>query len=102
MEEATDCQKVKHLPSCLSQIVQEIMVPHLMSCNNWTMVKEALISEFGSAQTLRNQIQAFMLIQIQAGETAPAFAERFYRKTQVLVTCGQLDLDNAVTAAVLA
>ena len=78
------------------------MVPHLMACNTWTTVKEALISEFGSAQTLSNQKQAFMSIQIRAGETAPAFAERFYREAQVLVTCGRLTLDDAVTAAVSA
>ena len=102
MEEATNRQKVKHLPSCLSRIAQEIMVPHLMACNTWTTVKEALISEFGSAQTLSNQKQAFMSIQIRSGETAPAFAERFYREAQVLVTCGRLTLDDAVTAAVSA
>ena len=102
MEEATDRQKVKHLPSCLSRIAQEIMVPHLMACNTWATVKEALISEFGSAQTLSNQKQAFMSIQIRAGESAPAFAERFYREAQVLVTCGRLNLDDAVTAAVSA
>ncbi len=100
MEEASDRQRVKHLPSCLSRIAQEIMVPHLMTCTTWHSVKQALISEFGSAQTLSNQKQAFMSIQIRAGETAPAFAERFYREAQVLVTCGKLDLDDAVTAAV--
>ena len=100
MEEASDCQRVKHLPSCLSRIAQEIMVPHLMTCTTWHAVKQALISEFGSAQTLSNQKQAFMSIQIRAGETAPAFAERFYREAQVLVTCGKLNLDDAVTAAV--
>ena len=100
MEEASDRQRVKHLPSCLSRIAQEIMVPHLMTCTTWHAVKQALISEFGSAQTLSNQKQAFMSIQIRAGETAPAFAERFYREAQVLVTCGKLDLDDAVTAAV--
>ena len=93
-------RRVKHLPSCLSRIAQEIMVPHLMTCTTWQAVKQALISEFGSAQTLSNQKQAFMSIQIRSGETAPAFAERFYREAQVLVTCGKLNLDDAVTAAV--
>lgn len=100
MEEASDRQRVKHLPSCLSRIAQEIMVPHLMTCTTWLAVKQALISEFGSAQTLSNQKQAFMSIQIRAGETASSFAERFYREAQVLVTCGKLDLDDAVTAAI--
>ena len=43
-----------------------------------------------------------MLIRIQAGETVPAFAERFYCEAQVLVTCRRLNLDDAVTAAVSA
>jgi hypothetical protein len=100
MEEATDRQKVKHLPSCLSRLAQEIMVPHLMSCQTWTAVKEALIREFGSAQALSSQKQAFMAIQLKQGEAASAFAERFYREAQVLVTCGKLNIDDAITAAV--
>lgn len=56
------------------------MIPLLVSCNTCTTVKEALISEFGSAQALSNQKQAFMLIQIRQGETAPAFEEQFYQK----------------------
>lgn len=49
MEDANNRQKVKHLPSCLSQLAQEIMVPHLMTCQTWIAVKEALILEFGSS-----------------------------------------------------
>ena len=100
MEDATDRQKVKHLPSCLSRLAQEIMVPHLMTCQTWVAVKEALILEFGSSQALSSQKQAFMAIQLKQGEAASSFAERFYREAQVLVTCGKLTMDDAITAAV--
>ena len=100
MEDATDRQKVKHLPSCLSRLAQEIMVPHLMTCQTWIAVKEALILEFGSSQALSSQKQAFMAIQLKQGEAASSFAERFYWEAQVLVTCGKLTMDDAITAAV--
>lgn len=55
IEETTDLQKVKHLPSCLSLIAQEIMVPYLITFSGWKAVKEALISEFRNAKTLSNK-----------------------------------------------
>lgn len=75
-------------------------MPHLMTCNTWVAVKNVQISEFGSDETLSNQKQAFMAIQIRSGETAPEFAKCFYQEAQVLVTCGKLGLDDDVTAAV--
>lgn len=62
--------------------------------------QKALVSEFGSAQTLTNHKQAFMSIQIQSGETASEFAERFYREAQVLVTFRRPNFDDTVIAAV--
>lgn len=41
-----------------------------------------------------------MSIQIFSGETALAFAERFYCEAQVLVICERLYLDDTDTAAV--
>lgn len=100
MGEAYDGQSVKHLTSFLSRIAQEIMVPHLLTCTIWLLVKQALINNFGSAQSLSNQKQYFMIIQICTGKTAPAFSERFYREAQVLVTCKRLDLIDSFTATV--
>lgn len=54
MKEATYYQKYKHITSCLSRIAQETMVPNLMNCSIWTAVREVIIDEFGSAQTLSN------------------------------------------------
>lgn len=100
IREANNCQRVKHPTSCLISIAQKIRVPHLMTCTTCPAVKRALTSEFGGAQTLINQKQAFMLIQRRSGLTAPVFAKRFYREAQILVTYGRIDLKDAVTAAV--
>lgn len=59
MEEATDRQKVKHLPLCLSCIEKGIMVIHTMTCTTWATVKEALIKKFDRPQNLINQKKAF-------------------------------------------
>jgi hypothetical protein len=71
-----------------------------MTCQTWAAAREALILEFGSSQALSSQKQAFMAIQLKSGESAASFAERFYREAQVLVTCGKLSMDDAITAAV--
>lgn len=63
MEDATNQQRNKHLPSCLICIAQEIMVPHLMTFTTWFAVKQAFISEFGSDQKLSNQKQVFMAVK---------------------------------------
>ena len=68
MEEATDQQKIKHIPSCLSRLAQEIMVPHLMVSSTWEQVRSAIIWEFGSDQTLSNQKQSFMAIHLKQGK----------------------------------
>lgn len=43
MEEAKDQQKIKHILSCLRQLAQEILVPHLMVSSTWAQVQSALI-----------------------------------------------------------
>lgn len=71
-----------------------------MNCTTWPAVNQAVFKDFSSAQTFINQKQAFKSIQISAGETAPDFYKTFYCKAQVVVTCEQLDVDDAVAAAV--
>lgn len=80
MEEATDCQKLKHIPSCLSRLAQEIMVPHLMISSTWEQVQSALVQEFGIDQTQSNQKQSFRVIHLKQGENPSKFADRFYCK----------------------
>lgn len=41
--------------------------PQLKTCTAWTAVEGALVNTIGSSQTLINQIQASMCIQIHQG-----------------------------------
>lgn len=75
MEDASDLQKIKHLPFCLSRLAQETMVPHLMTFQTCDSIKKALILEFESSQALISQNNAFMVNQLKSGEIALAFAE---------------------------
>lgn len=73
-----------------------------MKCRIRATFEETPFSEFGSAETLRDQKKAFFPIQLWQGETTPAIAERFYLEDQVLDACGSLNFADAVTAAVSA
>lgn len=59
-------------------MVQEIMVPHLMTFNNCSAFKDALILESGISQALRSHKQEFMVIKLKTGEVASTFEELFY------------------------
>lgn len=76
------------------------MAPNFIICQTWTLVKEALILEFDSSQALSSHNQAFVAIQFKYEDSDSVFGEKFYWEVQVLVTCGKLSMDDAITAAV--
>lgn len=63
--------------------------PHMI-WNTFPAVKQDLINDFRSAQTLRNPKKAFSFIQTRLCKTVIAFAKSFYYKAQVLVTSKSL------------
>ena len=76
------------------------MFPHLMVYTTWEQVCTALVQEFGSNQTLFNQKQEFMAIQLKKNEATDDFAESFYQEAQVLLTCQKVTLDDAISTAI--
>lgn len=70
-----------------------------MTCIIWLEVKQARISDFGSAQTLTSRKKPSYQSKSDLERSILPFLI-FYREAQVLATCRRHDLDNTTTDSV--